>query len=49
MLDNFCNCIGVSFAVATGSAIGAGVSFIVNCTLLEITKKKFFSIVSNIF
>ena len=46
MLDELCGCIGKSLSASIGAVIGAGVSFVVNCTLLEISKSKFFSYVN---
>ena len=32
-----------------GASIGVGVSFLVNCTLIEISKSKLFAIVNKLF
>jgi hypothetical protein len=45
MIINLYNVVAHVISIMVGSAIGIGVSFIVNCTLIEISKNLYFSYV----
>ena len=48
MLNELCGCFGKILSAGIGAVIGTGVSFTVNCALLEVAKSKFFAtVISN--